>query len=229
MQKFIVFTFLLCCGISLTFAQTKKTPVKKSAASPVQSPSVSEFSAAEWKNLTDALQAENWKTSALTAAGYLEKLKTDNERKQLAQLRYFYLYSLAGKILAASAAETVADENLLWNELDKAVGGFIGKEIVAPPRPFLPECRAVLNYVCAVRDNDKLLRVTATNQEGTLIHSFDYVLFDEKVSWGEYVGKEMFVGGKLKRAEFNHDSSKSWAMRLIFESGFVRIVGSNDK
>jgi len=229
MKKFTTIAFLLCCFVSLAFAQTKKTPVKKTAPKPVQPPVVSELSDTEWKNVTDALQAEDWKNSALIAAQYLEKLKTDNEKKQLAQLRYFYLYSLAGKILAASAAQIPVEKSSLWKELDEAVGSFVGKEIVAPPRRFMPECKAVLNYVCAVRENEKTLRVTATNKEGTMIHSFDYVLFDEKISWGEFVDREIFLGGKLKRAEFNQDLSKLWVMRLVFANGFVNIIAPEIK
>lgn len=230
MKKIFVFLFLICAGVSLVFAQAKKSPVKKiEPPLSVKPPIVSELSDAEWKNLINDLQSENWQNSALIAAKHLETLKIDNEKKQLAQLRYFYLYGLAGKILHASAAGISLEKSALWNELDKAVGDFVGKEIIAPPRRFLPQCKAVLNYVCAVRDNEKLLRVTATNREGTRIHSFDYVLFDEKISWGEFVDKEIFLGGKLKRAEFNQDLSKSWVMRLIFENGFVKIVESDDK
>jgi len=229
MKKFIALIFLICCCVSLAFTQTKKSPVKKIAPPPVRPPIATGLSDAEWRSLIDALQAEDWKNSAQIAARYLEKLKTDNEEKQLAQLRYFYLYSLAGKILVASTAEIPVEKSSLWKDLDKAVGSFVGKEIVAPPRRFLPQCKAVLNYVCAVRENDKTLRVTATNREGTMIHSFDYVLFDEKISWGEFIDKEIFLGGKLKRAEFNQDLSKLWVMRLVFQNGFVKIVGSENK
>ncbi len=229
MKKLIALTIFLGCFAAASAAQTIKSPVKKVAPTPVQTAVVSELSDAEWKNLTDALRKEDWTNAAPLAAGHLKKLKTDNEKKQLAQLRYFYLYSLAGKILAASVARIPVDKSAMRKELDDAVSSFIGKEIVQPPRPFLPECKAVLNYICAVRDSDKTLRVTATNQEGTMIHSFDYVLFDEKISWGEFVNKEIFLGGKLKRAEFNDDLSKLWVMRLIYENGFVKIVPTADK
>jgi hypothetical protein len=83
----------------------------------------------------------------------------------------------------------------MWKELDTAVGNFVGKEFVLPARRFLPECKAVLNYICAVKNNNRLLRVTATNKEGAMIHSFDYVTFDEKISWGELIEKRLFSAG----------------------------------
>lgn len=232
-MKFIILFIALVFSAASGLAQTKKTvvkkpepkspTVKKTEPKPIAAPVISELTDAEWKSLTAELLAENWTNSAALAAQYLRKLKNDNEKKQLAQLRYFYLYSLAGKILAANTA--AVENESLWKDLNEAVGGFVGKEIVAPPRRFLPECREVLNYICPVKTNEKTLRVTATNQEGTMIHSFDYFSFDEKVATGEFADGEIFLGGKLKTAEFNQDSSKLWVMRLFFENGFVKVVG----
>jgi hypothetical protein len=68
------------------------------------------------------------------------------------------------------------------------------------------------------------LRVTATNKDATAIISFDYVLFDTKVDLKEFTAKDAFLGGTLKKVEFNNDMSKPWVMRLIFEKGFARVV-----
>ncbi len=229
MKTFILLTILSSLFVSACFAQTRKTPIKTNAPKAIEPPTVAELSEAEWKNLTDALQAEEWKTSATVAAKYLEKLKIDNDKKQLAQLRYFYLYALAGKILAASSVKVPIETDSLWNELDTAIGKFTGKEFVLPPRRSLAECKEVLNYICAVKDNERTARITATNKEGTQIHSFDYVLFDKKIPFEQFAGKEIFLGGRLKRAEFNQDMSKLWVMRLIFENGFARVVVPDEK
>lgn len=221
MKKFILFTFLFCFSATVCFAQKTQNPSKPRLSEPLL---VTEFPAADWKILADALQAEDWKTAAPLAALYLQRLKVDNDKKQLAQLRYFYLYALAGKILAASTAKIPVESDSLWKELDAAVGDFIGKEFVLPPRRLMRECKEVLNYICPVKANERALRVTATNRAGTLIHSFDYVTFDKKIALDEHQGKETFLGGRLKRAEFNQDISKPWVMRLIFEAGFVRVV-----
>ncbi len=229
MKKFIFFT-ILCFSVSSGFAQKIATPVKPIKPSPVQTPLLlTKISDAEWKNLTDSLKTELWEKSALLAAEYSAKIKVDNEKKQLAQLRYFYLYALAGKILALSTANKTPEETAAWQELDKAVGDFTGKEFVLPPRRFLPECKQVLNYICAVRDNDRALRVTATNAAGTEIHSFDYVLFDDKNSLDRLPETNIFLGGILKRAEFNQDLSKRWVMRLFFAKGFVSFAAADGK
>lgn len=229
MKKIILFAILLCISVSLCFAQKRQTPINTAKPQTIQTPTVKEISDAEWKILTAALQSENWEKSALHASQYLQKIKIDNEKKQLAQLRYFYLYSLAGKILTFSSAKKTIEENAAWKQLDEAVGKFIGKEFVLPPRRLLNDCKEVLNYICAVTGNERALRVTATNRAGTAIHSFDYVGFDEKILSGEFAERETFLGGKLKTVEFNQDMSKPWVMRLIFEKGFVSLVVKTDK
>jgi hypothetical protein len=229
MKKFILSTILFGCCISVCFGQQPRTSVNPTQPKPAKSQIVTEISEIEWKNLTDALRAEDWKNSALLASQYLERLANDNEKKQLARLRYFYLYALAGKILAVTSGKVPVETDSLWKELDAVVSNFIAKEFILPPRRFLPECREVVNYVCPVKDNERALRVTATNNEGTVIHSFDYVLFDEKIALDEFAGRETFLGGKLKRVEFNQDMSKPWVMRLIFEKGFVRVIVADEK
>ena len=229
MKKIILFTIFLCFFVSVCFSQKRQTPVKTAKPQSVQTPIVKEISDADWKILTAASQSENWEKSALLASQYLQKIKTDNQKKQLAQLRYFYLYALAGKILKFSISKQTIEESATWKELDEAVGSFVGKEFVLPPRRFLPDCKKVLNYICTVTDNEQALRVTATNRAGTEIHSFDYVAFDEKMSLNEASAKELFLGGRLRKAEFNQDLSKLWVMRLIFEKGFVSLVVKNDK
>jgi hypothetical protein len=183
-----------------------------------------EISAKEWRIMTDALMAENWDKAAFYASGFLNRLKVENEQKQMAQLRYFYLYALAGKILKFADAKNKVEENIAWKELDKAIESFTGKEFILPPRQYLGDCRQSLNYICKVRDNEKAFKITATNKNGTGIHSFDYVLFDKKIDLKTYLDKQTFLGGTLKKAEFNDDMTKPWVMYLIFEKGFVRVV-----
>lgn len=211
-------------------ATTKPVVAKPIAAKPVVAkqvaakPIAAEISETEWKVLADALQAEDWTKSASTAALYLGKLKADNDKKQIAQLRYLRLYALAGKILAVAGANVPADTDALWKDLDDAASEFNGKEFILPPHSYLNECEKRVNYICRVADNDRALRVTATNKDGTAIHSFDYVVFDDKNLLNNLPESELFLGGTLKRIEYNQDASKPWVMRLTYEKGFVSSV-----
>jgi hypothetical protein len=212
-------------GLSIVAASGQKIITNPSEASQTVSiPNAAVISDNEWKVLTDSLRAENWDKSAFYAAGLMNRLKTENDRKQIAQLRYFYLFALAGKIHKTHDAGKKTDEEAAWRELDKAVDGLIGKEFVLPPREYRADCSKALNFVCAVKDNDKAFRTTATNKEGTAIHSFDYVVFDNKADLGIYTDKQFFLGGTLKKVEFNDDLSQPWVMYLIFDKGFIRVI-----
>lgn len=244
MKKIYSAAFLLCsCAVLCagqksgapakpkpTAAKTaaKITPAKTAPAPPVKPKTsaiktISEISAADWKILTDALTAEDWNGAASVSARYIERLKTDNAGKQLARLRYFYLYALAGKILKSAAANS-AETTALRNQLKESAAAFAGEEFVLPPRAFRADCRDVLNYVCPVAGDEKAFRTTATVKNGTDILSFDYVLFARKIDVAEFADNKTFLGGVLRRAEFNEDATKPWVMRLIFNRGFVRVA-----
>jgi hypothetical protein len=224
MKKFVLFSILICLSATFCFAQ-KIVRVEKPDEKPADSNTFSpEISDQEWQFLNDKLRAEDWENSALIASRLIKRTKAENEQKQLAQLRYFYLYSLAGKVVALSEAKKFAEEEAARDELKKAADNFIGKEFIMPPRQLIADCSRVLNYICTVKDNANALRVTATNKDGTAIHSFEVVLFDQKIDLKEFIGKETFLGGTLAKVEFNEAKSNLWIMRLSFVKGFIRVV-----
>lgn len=226
MKKFVLLIILFLAANGFAQKPPKMVTVKPH---PVLSPAATQFSEAEWKTLTDAFLSQDWTKSATLTAKYLQSLKVDNDKKQFAQLRYLRLFALAGKILAVSNANVPADSDALWKELDDAASEFNGREFVLPPRRYLNECQKRANYICRVADNDRALRVTATNGAGTAIHSFDYVVFDDRSLLNNLPESELFLGGTLKRVEYNQDSTKPWVMRLIFEKGFVNVVSAITK
>lgn len=223
MRKFIFITILICLSASIKFAQTPRVPAKITPRN-VPFKTVTEISEADWLALAAALEKEDWKQSAALAAGHLQTLKSENEKKQVAQLRYIYLFALAGQILDFNARGSATEAEKAWTELDRALETFIGKELVMPPRPLTTDCEKKLNVICQVKDTPNAFRTTATNQEGNAIHSFDYVQFDQTVDLKEFNGKETFLGGILRKAEYNEDKSKPWVLRLFLNKGFLRVV-----
>jgi hypothetical protein len=220
-----IFFSMIVCGLAVSAgpAQNSRVPVK-SPVPAAAAQNAAQISEADWKILADALGAENWNRAAALAAGHLQSLKNDNEKKQLAQLRYIYLYALAGKILAFNAQKNAAEAQKTWTELDRVIETFVGREFLLPPRPFAADCEKRLNYICQVKDNPKALRTTATNKAADSILSFDYVVFDQPADTAGFAGKEAFLGGRLLKAEYNEDPSKPWAIRLFFNEGFVGVV-----
>lgn len=209
---------LFCLGVSVSLAQARKPAPKPAPKKPAASPQTiitTEISADEWTKIVDAFDKEDWMRATLLAQIALGRLKTDNDKKQLAQLRYFYLYALAGKTAAGQIAYT---------DLEKTARGFIGKEFLMPSRQFLNNCTAKVNYICPVSDNEKALRVTATNKAGSTIHSFEYVKFNEKIDISGSDGKEAFVGGILQEAQVNLYKQNIRILRLIFDQGFANLA-----
>lgn len=225
MRKSIFITIFICLLTANVFAQKSQTSVKMIPKNvPIQQKVLTEIPDADWNALVKSLDAEDWNKSAALAAQYLENLETDNDKKQLAQLRYIYIYSLTGKILDYNAQSNAIETEKTWDELDRIMATFIGKEFLLPPRRFVEDCDKKLNIICQVKDTPNAFRTTATNREGNAIHSFDYVVFDQAVDIKEFDEKPTFLGGILRKAEYNEDKSKPWVLRLYFNKGFIRVV-----
>ncbi len=225
MKKVFFLTVLFCVTLSFSsasLAQKRKILRRPVSKKPVTiavtaAPLKSEIPVAEWSVLITALDNEDWSRASVLASLALNKLKIDNDKKQLARLRYFYLYASAGK---------VAQRKMAYTELEKIAAAFTGKEFLMPGRRILTDCKGKVNYICPVKNNEKALRVTATNKTGTAIHSFEYVQLRENFSAGENSGKSALVGGNLQKAEFNPKRSDIWIMRLTFDKGFISIIPS---
>lgn len=227
MRANIFCLIVLALAASAVPAQQKRSSApadRVPAQVPAKSSVPAELSEIEWKTLSLALDAEDWERSAALAKRYLENLRTENEKKQLARLRYIYLYSLAGKIHLAGARKNAADAERAWIELDNAVAAFVGREVILPPRSFAADCGRKLNFICPVRNDPRAFRTTATNKAGNAIHSFDYVVFDEPLDPAALVGKEIFLGGTLRKADYNEDPSRPWITRLFFDKAFASTV-----
>lgn len=220
-MKFTIFFTILLFTANVFGQKIITNPTQED---PFFIPNVTVIPDKEWGVMIDFLKKENWDSAAFYASGLLRRLKTDNDKKQIAQLRYLYLFSLAGKIMKFHEAGKTAEKESAWTEMDKAVTEFTGKEFILPAREYRSICDKNLNFICPVQGKEKVFRTAATNKEATTIHSFDYVAFDNKVNLSQYADKQFFLGGTLKRVEYNDDLSEPWIMYLIFEKGFVRVV-----
>lgn len=229
MKRIFLFIVLFGLAVSASFGQKQKPPpVPTPKPKPVSkaapkittkkqavAPPLTEISTADWSTIVGALDSEDWTRAALLSSAALGKLKNDNDKKQLAQLRYFYLYALAGK---------AAEGKITYTELEKTANRYVGKEFLMPSRQLLAVCKNNVNYICPVTNDEKALRVTATDKSASAIHSFEYVQLTDKFDVAENEGKLAFLGGKLQKAEINLYKSELHIMRLVFDQGFVNVV-----
>lgn len=183
-----------------------------------------EISDGDWKSLIDAAQVENWSKTAMLAESYLTKVNIENDKKQIARLRYILLYALAGKIIEASTAKDKTEEIKARAELEKTANEFVGKEFFMPSREIARRCEGWLNYVCRSNQQPDVLRVTATNHSGIAIFSFEYVRLKEEFFTLKNSGKEVILNGVLDKFEINPELSNIWIMRLFFENGSANLV-----
>ncbi len=204
---FTFFTILLLLNVG-SFCQSGKTPVKTKPKVPAAIPlPPAEISETEWNELVKSFAAEDWDQTVLLSSSFLKKFKTDNEKRELAQIRYFYLFSLAGK---------VSQSKMTFDQLKTLSVSLIGQKFLMPGRKVLADCKKALNYICAMKQYYRTWRVTATNREFTAIHAFEYIQLPEKVDTALYPDKEVVLGGKLLKIEFNPKQEVSWIMRLYF-------------
>lgn len=214
-----------CALVALLFisadAQTAKKQTgqiaRKTASPIISSATVSEISELEWTQIVKSLESENWTKAANLSQTALKKMKSDNEKKQLARLRYFYLYSLAGK---------VALKTMLPSELENISQAFIGQEFLMPSREVLADCTEKVNYVCPVKSDENSLRITATNKTASVINAFEYVKTTEKFDFTANDAKKVFIGGKLKKLEVGDYKNNMKIAKFYFEEGTVEILKS---
>jgi hypothetical protein len=215
MKRLVFLTVFICLAFSAAFGQTRRSAVNPAPKKIVQPARAGEISEANWLKMADAMYLENWETASALALQNLQKLKTDNEKKQLAQLRYIYLYTLAGK---------VAEGKMTFANFEQIANTFVGQEFLLVSRQLLADCNTKVNYICAAKDNDRVLRVTATNRTATAIHLFEYVVLDESFDLRANNEKLAFLGGKLKKVESNLYKPDMKIARLIFDKGYVKLA-----
>jgi hypothetical protein len=215
MKKLVFFIVLFSLTVSLTFGQTRQTSANPASKKIVQPVRAGEIPEADWLKMADAMYLENWEKASTLAAQNLQKLKTENAKKQLAQLRYIYLYTLAGK---------VAEGKMAFAEFERLANTFVGQEFLLVSRQLLADCNTKLNYICAAKNNDHVLRITATNRTGTAIHLFEYVVLGERFDLRANNEKLAFLGGNLKKVESSLYKPGMKIMRLVFDKGYVKLA-----
>jgi hypothetical protein len=215
MKRLLLIVVCIFLSVLISFGQNQKVPVKTTPNKTAQVPSkqpiiVNKIPEAEWNEIVKAMSAEDWDKTLMLVSASFKKLKTDNSDKQLSRLRYFYLYSLAGKITQGKST---------FAELEKSANSLIGQNFLMPSREIASDCVKKLNYICPVTDSEKSLRVTAINNAATSILSFEYIQMKEKLDVIANNGKQVFLEGTLKKIQLNPNNSTVWVMRLFFENG----------
>lgn len=216
-KALLISTFIILSAVA-SFGQIIAPPTSTTPAKPAQAvPKVIEIDSKEWGNIIKALDDEDWKWSTILIRSSMAKLTAENEKKQLAQLRYFYLYSLAGK----------ASQNILsYPELEKAALELTDTEFLFPARKVLSDCTRSVNHICPVKGTDSALRMTSTNKSVSQIHFFEYVELPNPFNAKANNGRKAYISAYLKKAETNPKKPDTWIMRLYFNGGQIDMTST---
>lgn len=198
MSRAIFAALLLCAACLSALAQGPK-------------PSA-EVSEEQWRGVLAAVSNEDWAATVELSSKYLKQLKEDDRR--LPRLRYIYLYAAAGK---------VSEGGMSYDELEKSLKDFIGKEVVLPYRPIAQHCRGDLNFICPSEGGKDKLVVAATNKAGTTLHAFEYVQLKEAFDLASHDGEEASISGTIDSIQPNPNRSRLLIMRIYIAGASVNL------
>jgi hypothetical protein len=198
-MKRIVVVLLLLVAVYLTaLAQAPKTSA--------------EVSEKQWQDVLVAVSNEEWNKAFQLATQYLGQLKVDDER--LPRLRYIYLYAAAGRVSEGAVS---------FEELERLIKDFNGKEIVLPFRTIAVDCHGDLNFICATEATKDKLVIAAANKTGTNIHAFEYVILKEKFDAASHQGEHASIAGVIDAIKLNPNKSRFLVMRIYISGGVVML------
>ncbi|HYE73524.1 MAG TPA: hypothetical protein VEF04_09335, partial [Blastocatellia bacterium] len=172
----------------------------------------------QWQELFAALDAEDWNAAFDLSDKYLKLLRDNDEAESIANLRYMYLYSAAGKVSVGSMS---------YEDLEKKVNPFVGKRIVFPFRRIATKCRGAFNYICASDDAKNKAVTAAANKRATSIFAFEYVQLKEDFNFEKHQGEAAAVGGVVKSIVPNPNKSTIVILRIYISDGYIMLAEQN--
>ena len=169
---------------------------------------------AQWQPLFVALEGEDWDTAEKLSSKYLDEVKPDGNDRTLARLRYMYLFSAAGRISAGK---------MTYQELDKRIKTFAGKQIFLPARYLMDNCKGGVDFNALCKSDRHDIMVTSANRAATTIHAFEYVKLKEKLDWPKVNGKVAAILGTIESIAPNPNKSRLLIMRIFVSDGVVQL------
>lgn len=126
-----------------------------------------------------------------------------------------------------SGARLIGDETLTYDDVRPVAKELEGGFVMMPGHPTrvdsTGEADLAFNTNTITVENDSIVVSTTTsNDDRTIIYTFEYVHLDSDSDVAELDGSNTRCGGRLARVEFNPNESLIWIMRLIIEDGAIQ-------
>ena len=126
-----------------------------------------------------------------------------------------------------SGAHLVAERELTYDDLRPVAKELEGSFILMPGHPTRVDSGsdsqlAFNTNVVNVEEDSIVVSTTTSNEEGTVIYSFEYVQLDDDADVAHLDGRNTRCGGILKSVEFSPTESLIWIMRIVVEEGRIQ-------
>ena len=203
MSKFNLFLTLVIFLLLIAPSQRAQTPQANAQADK------------KWNDLLTALESENWVTSADLSSLYLSQAQNSIDAASAAKLRFMYLYSAAGR---------VSEGKQTFDDLEKQVKQFVGKDITIPFQKIRSKCERgpLFNTICAGESGNQAM-ITASNAAATTIHAFVYIRLKEKFDFANNDEKIGSVSGRIDSIALNPNKSLFLIMRIYISDAGISV------
>ncbi len=168
----------------------------------------------DFKSIIPFLQKEDFKGAFEKTNTLLKKGKADTSDIK-AQISYMNIYSAAGM---------VSKGEMSYDNLEKNMNKFVGKQLKMPGHPCVDSTKQAWNSFQFITQDGILKGMTmGTNRLNTSILLFEYYEFAETLDPNDYIGENVRCGGILKSFEINPNKSGIWIVRIHISEAYVRL------
>lgn len=179
-----------------------------------QSPVPDKLTTEQWDLLFSALEGEKWKEAFDLSSKYIETLKNDDNADSIENLRYILIYSAAG---------SVSDGDMSYDDLEKQLPKAVGKKVALPFHPVGVECHSpMFNYVCRSDGKEHDVMITSSNSTATTIFAFEYIDLAKDFDFEKHQGEMATVIGTVDRIEPNPNRSNLLIMRIFIKDAEIK-------
>lgn len=170
----------------------------------------------QWKTLVETVGKQDWNKSVSLAEACLRDMDDSDDR--LPRLRYIYLYAAEGD---------VSEGRMSFEDLDKLGKSLVGKTITLPFREVVTKVDGALNFITGTEGDPTKLMVTATNQDGTTIHAFEYFSLKEPFDVAKHNGELASISGVVDKVVPNPNKSRAIVGRIFVKDAKVTLRPAN--
>lgn len=154
----------------------------------------------------DALEQHDWARLDKHCTQLIKEVKSPDFADLVSVVSYMHIHAISA---------LMNERKISQKEAMKKVKVYKGKILIMPGHPFKEKC--MFNCLYPTTEDVKVLHCTSSDEQGTLIYSFEYYEMDEALSESfltENEGKVMKIRARLKEIEVSGQMLPRFGMRF---------------